>query len=178
MKNAFKHISWFFKQEWKSYVLCLIFLIIVSVVPLIPAKILGMAIDAFSTGTLTKTSLLIYIVLLFICPILTYIVNIFYHYTMSKLGHKLSFELRENYIAHLFDMDAELYEKYSKGDLISRATNDLNSLTTLATSFLENVIFYAVTIITAIVMMILISPILTLASESFAVAVTLTSVSS
>ena len=167
MKNAFKHISWFFKQEWKSYVLCLIFLIIVSVVPLIPAKILGMAIDAFSTGTLTKTSLLIYIVLLFICPILTYIVNIFYHYTMAKLGHKLSFQLREKYISHLFDMDAELYEKYSKGDLISRATNDLNSLTSLATSFLENVIFYAITIITAIIMMISISPLLTLASVSF-----------
>ena len=167
MKNAFKHISWFFKQEWKSYVLCLIFLIIVSVVPLIPAKILGMAIDAFSTGTLTKTSLLIYIVLLFICPILTYIVNIFYHYTMAKLGHKLSFQLREKYISHLFDMDAELYEKYTKGDLISRATNDLNSLTSLATSFLENVIFYTVTIITSIVMMIIISPKLTLASVSF-----------
>ena len=167
MKNAFKHISWFFKQEWKSYVLCLIFLIIVSVVPLIPAKILGMAIDEFSTGTLTKTSLLIYIVLLFICPILTYIVNIFYHYTMAKLGHKLSFQLREKYIYHLFDMDAEIYEKYTKGDLISRATNDLNSLTSLATTFLENVIFYGITIITAIIMMVSISPLLTLASVSF-----------
>lgn len=167
MKNAFKHISWFFKQEWKSYVLCLIFLIIVSVVPLIPAKILGMAIDEFSTGTLTKTSLFIYIVLLFICPILTYIVNIFYHYTMAKLGHKLSFQLREKYIYHLFDMDAEIYEKYTKGDLISRATNDLNSLTSLATTFLENVIFYGITIITAIIMMVSISPLLTLASVSF-----------
>ena len=164
MKNAFKHIFWFFKQEWKSYVLCLILLIFVSVVPLIPAKVLGIAIDAFSTGTLTKTSLIIYVLLLFICPILTYIVNIFYHYTMIKLGHKLSFQLREKYIAHLFDMDAELYEKYTKGDLISRATNDLNSLTSLATSFLENVIFYTVTIITSIVMMIIISPKLTLAS--------------
>ena len=167
MKNAFKHISWFFKQEWKSYVLCLILLIFVSVVPLIPAKVLGIAIDAFSTGTLTKTSLIIYVLLLFACPILTYLVNIFYHYTMIKLGHKLSFQLREKYISHLFDMDAELYEKYTKGDLISRATNDLNSLTSLATSFLENVIFYSVTIITAIVMMIIISPILTLASVSF-----------
>ena len=167
MKNAFKHISWFFKQEWKSYVLCLILLIFVSIVPLIPAKVLGIAIDAFSTGTLTTKSLIIYISLLFTCPILTYIVNIFYHYTMSKLGHKLSFELRENYIAHLFDMDAKLYEQYSKGDLISRATNDLNSLTSLATTFLENVIYYAVTIITAVVMMVLISPILTLASVSF-----------
>ena len=167
MKNAFKHIFWFFKQEWKSYVLCLILLIFVSVVPLIPAKILGIAIDAFSTGTLTKTSLIIYVLLLFICPILTYLVNIFYHYSMIKLGHKLSFQLREKYIAHLFDMDAELYEKYTKGDLISRATNDLNSLTSLATSFLENVIFYAVTIITSIVMMVIISTKLTLASVSF-----------
>ena len=167
MKSAFKHISWFFKQEWKSYILCLLLLIFVSVVPLIPAKILGIAIDSFSTGTLTKSSLIIYVLLLFSCPILTYLVNIFYHYSMNKLGHKLSFQLREKYISHLFDMDAELYEKYTKGDLISRATNDLNSLTALATSFLENVIYYATTIITAIVMMVIISPILTLASVSF-----------
>lgn len=167
MKNAFKHISWFFKQEWKTYVLCLILLTLVSVVPLIPAKVLGLAIDSFSTGTLEKKTLIIYILLLFSCPILTYFVNILYHYTMSKLGHKLSFELREKYIAHLFDMDAELYEKYTKGDLISRATNDLSGLTTLATSFIENVIHYAITIVTAIVMMIIISPILTLASVAF-----------
>ena len=167
MKNAFKHISWFFKQEWKSYLLCLILLIFVSIVPLIPAKVLGIAIDAFSTGTLTKTSLIIYISLLFVCPVLTYFLNILYHYTMTKLGHQLSFQLREKYISHLFDMDAELYEKYTKGDLISRATNDLNSLTSLATSFLENVIFYAITIVSAIVMMVLINPILTIASVSF-----------
>lgn len=167
MKNAFKHISWFFKQEWKSYLLCLILLIFVSIVPLIPAKVLGIAIDAFSTGTLTKTSLIIYISLLFVCPVLTYFLNILYHYTMTKLGHQLSFQLREKYISHLFDMDAELYEKYTKGDLISRATNDLNSLTSLATSFLENVIFYAITIVSAIVMMVIINPILTVASVAF-----------
>lgn len=167
MKKAFKHIAWFFRQEWKAYILCLILLFFVSVVPLIPAKVLGLAIDAFSTGTLTVKSLVVYVLLLFICPILTYFVNIFYHYTMTKLGHKLSFQLREKYISHLFDMDAELYEKYTKGDLISRATNDLNGLTSLATSFLQNVIFYAITIVTAVVMMIMISPILTLASVAF-----------
>ena len=167
MKKAFKNISWFFKQEKKAYLICLILLIIISVVPLIPAKILGMAIDSFSTGTLTIKLLIIYILLLIGCPVVTYIFNIFYHYTMSKLGHKLSYQLRERYIDHLFEMDARLYEQYSKGDLISRATNDLNGLTSLATTFLENVIYYATTIITAIIMMIVISPILTLASVSF-----------
>ena len=167
MKKAFKHISWFFKQEWKSYALCLILLFFVSVTPLIPAKVLGLAIDSFSTGTLTTKSLIVYVALLLVCPILTYFVNIFYHYTMTKLGHKLSFQLREKYISHLFDMDSELYEKYTKGDLISRTTNDLNGLTSLATSFLQSVIFYSITIVTAIVMMVLISPLLTFASIAF-----------
>ena len=47
----------------------LLLLIFVSVVPLIPAKVLGIAIDAFSTGTLTTKTLIIYVSLLFICPI-------------------------------------------------------------------------------------------------------------
>ena len=90
-----------------------------------------------------------------------------FNFTYSAAQQNEIKKIREKYISHLFDMDSELYEKYTKGDLISRATNDLNSLTTLATTFLENVIFYAVTIITAIVMMIIISPLLTLASASF-----------
>lgn len=167
MIDAFKHIGWFFKREWKTYLFCTLLLLIVSVLPLIPAKVLGDAIDDFSMGTMTLNLLLKYIILLFICPFLTYLINIFYHYTMNKLGHKLSFELRERYIMHLFIMDAELYENYTKGDLISRATNDLNSLTMLATSFLQNVIFYFTTIVTAVVMMIFICPLLTLFSVSF-----------
>ena len=144
MKEAFKHIGWFFKEQWKEYVFCGILLVLVSIIPLIPAKVLGSAIDSFSMGTLTTKSLIIYVILLIVCPITTYVLNIFYHYTINKLGHNLSFKLREKYIEHLFDMDSELYEKYTKGDLISRATNDLNNLTTLATTFLQQVVYYSI----------------------------------
>ena len=167
MKEAFKHIGWFFKEQWKKYIFCGILLILVSVIPLIPAKVLGSAIDSFSMGTLTTKSLIIYVSFLIVCPITTYILNIFYHYNINKLGHNLSFRLREKYISHLFDMDSELYEKYTKGDLISRATNDLNNLATLATSFLQHLVYYSATIVGTIGMMIYISPILTLASVSF-----------
>lgn len=167
MKEAFKHLSWFFKREWKTYLICMILLLLVSIIPLIPAKILGMAIDDISMGLITLPGVFKYAFLLFICPFLTYLLNIIYHYTMSKLGHKLSYELRERYIIHLFIMDDALYEKYTKGDLISRATNDLNNLTSLATTFLQNVIFYSATIITAVILMVSISPSLTLASVAF-----------
>jgi ATP-binding cassette subfamily B protein len=72
--------------------------------------------------------------------------------------------LREKYIGHLFELDAALYEKYTKGDLISRATNDLQNLTVLATSFLQTVVFNSGMVVTAIIIMLDINPLLTLAS--------------
>lgn len=164
MKETFKNLKWFFKEKWKQYLLCFVLLIFVSVTPVIPAKILGLMIDEISMSTLTSRNLILYISGLICFPVLTYIVNIFYHYYINKLGQDLSFALRERYIIHLFEMDQSFYEKYTKGDLISRATNDLNSLTTFATGFLQNVIYYISLIIASIVMMISINPLLTLAS--------------
>ena len=167
MKEAFKHIGWFLKLRWRKYLLCAITLLIVSVTPTIPAKILGLAIDEIAMGTITSEKLIWYLLGLFLFPFTTYLINIVYHYTINSLGHDLSFILREKYIEHLFDMDASLYEKYTKGDLIARATNDLQNLTILATTFLQSIVYYTALIVASITMMLLISPILTLCSVFF-----------
>ncbi len=167
MKQAFKHISWFFKENWAKYLLCAFTLLIVSIFPVIPAKILGLAIDDISMGTISYAKFILYVIGLFIFPMIVYIVNIVYHYTINSLGHTLSFKLREKYIKHLFEMDAEFYEEYTKGDLIARATNDLQNLTILATSFLQNLIYYIALIVSAVTMMVIIDPILTICSIFF-----------
>lgn len=167
MKDAFKHIGWFFKQEWKRYSFCAFLLLIVSVLPVFPAKILGLSIDEIANGTITKESLVVFLFLLLFIPLITYVFNIFYHYIISYLGHDLSYRLREKYIDHLFDLDAKAYENYTKGDLIARASNDLNSLTVLATTFLQQLIYYIAMIISSLVMMISINLILTIASVTF-----------
>lgn len=167
MKEAFKHIGWFFKQEWKRYLFCAVLLLIVSVLPVFPAKLLGMSIDEIANGTITADTLIVYLFLLIFIPLITYVLNIFYHYIVSYLGHNLSYKLREKYIDHLFDLDAKAYENYPKGDLIARASNDLNSLTVLATTFLQHLIYYIAMIISSLVMMVLINPLLTIASVTF-----------
>lgn len=167
MKDAFKHIGWFFKEQWKKYVICAILLLVVSILPVFPARILGTAIDEIANGTINSTKLAYYVGLLFLIPLFTYIFNIFYHYIMNYLGHTLSYKLREKYIDHLFDLDVKAYEGYTKGDLIARATNDLNSLTMLATTFLQQLIYFVALIISALVMMISISSLLTVASVLF-----------
>lgn len=164
---TFKRLKWFFKEHIFSYILCFIALIIVSIVPTIPVKVLGIAIDDIVSGDVTNQRIILYIMGIFVLPLIVYIVNIFYHYTMNKIGQILSFKLREEYLEHLFSMDSSLYEMYPKGDLIARVTNDLNNVTVLATTFLQNLIYYIAIIIASIVMMIIINPLLTLISILF-----------
>lgn len=163
MKDVFKHLGWFFKQNYKTYILAGIALVILSSTSVVPAKVLGLAIEAIASRTITYKSLLIYGLLLLIIPISRYLVNILYHFTINKLGQQLSYELREKYIDHLFELDAATYSKYTKGDLISRATNDLQVLTVVATSFLQTVVFNSGVVIFAVLIMVFtIDPLLTL----------------
>ena len=165
--QTFKRLKWFFKRNILSYLCCALALLFVSAMPVIPTKVLGIAIDDIVMGNVNSTRIIIYIVGIFIIPIFIYFVNIYYHYTMNKLGHNLSFLLREKYLEHLFELDASVYEKYTKGDLIARITNDLTAVSGLATSFLQNVIFYAVTIVAAISEMLSINPLLSICAVAF-----------
>jgi len=166
MKNAFKHVFWYIKENRRKYFWCMLMLGILSFIPVLPIRYLGKAIDAISSGTLTMPNFILYLSAIFLIPVMDYLINIVYHYQMNLLGHKLSYTLRERYIAHLFDLDAKIYDKYTKGDLIARVTNDLNSLTYMATGFLQDVVYYGVTIVSSIVMMVFINPLLCIISIS------------
>ncbi|MBR5795220.1 MAG: ABC transporter ATP-binding protein [Erysipelotrichaceae bacterium] len=165
--QTFKRLKWFFKKNILSYLCCALALLFVSVMPVIPTKVLGIAIDDIVMGNVNSTRIFFYVIGIFIIPIFIYFVNIYYHYTMNKLGQNLSFLLREKYLAHLFELDSSVYEKYTKGDLIARITNDLTAVSGLATSFLQNVIFYAVTIVAAISVMLSINPVLCICAVAF-----------
>lgn len=165
MRDVFKHLGWFFKQNSKTYIMAGVALVVLSSTSVLPAKLLGLAIEAIANRTINVKSLIFYCLSLLLIPVARYLVNIVYHYTVNKLGQKLSFQLREKYIEHLFELDAVTYSKYTKGDLISRATNDLQVLTVVATSFLQTVVFNSGIVIFAILIMVFtIDPILTLVS--------------
>ncbi len=165
--QTFKRLKWFFKANLKQYLLCGLALLFVSVMPVIPTKVLGIAIDDIVMGNVDSYRIIMYIVGILIIPIMVYLVNIYYHYTMNKLGQDLSFKLREQYLEHLFFLDSSVYEKYTKGDLIARISNDLNTVSGLATSFLQNVIYYFVNIVAAVTVMLTINPLLTIISIAF-----------
>ena len=50
MWDVFHNLKWFFRERAKDYVFCLISLVIVSVVPVFPTKLLGLFIDDISNN--------------------------------------------------------------------------------------------------------------------------------
>ena len=105
---TFKRLSWFFKANLKNYLFCALALLFVSVMPVVPTKVLGIAIDDIVMGNVNSTRIIIYIVGIFIIPIFIYFVNIYYHYTMNKLGQDISYKLREQYLEHLFELGSSI----------------------------------------------------------------------
>lgn len=153
MFNILKKIGWFIKQEWKSYVLMLVFLTAIALLALTPAYILGIAIDVIVGKSLNEITLMYLIGALVLFPVMRYISSFIYNYTVNKTSQKLAFTFRKIYLKKLFSMDAEFYEKYQKGDLISRATSDLDMITVAATSMLEGIVFNLGMIIIAVSIM-------------------------
>lgn len=153
MKKIISHIGWFIKMEWKQYAIMFILLLGISIISLAPAKVLGEAIDIIVSSQLTKKNFIWLFALLLLIPVMRYFMSFIYNYMVTKEAQKLAYQLRSNYLKHLFKMDSKFYEMYEKGDLISRVTSDLDSITQAATSLLEGIIFNVGLILFAIVVM-------------------------
>src|SRR5690606_18805743 len=153
MFNIYKKIGWFIKQEWKTYLLMFTLLTLIALLALTPAYVLGIAIDVIVSKSLNWTSFAFLITALILIPVARYLSSYFYNYTVNKTSQKLAFTFRKNYLKKLFDMDAEFYEKYHKGDLISSSTADLDMITVAATSMIEGMIFNIGMILIAISIM-------------------------
>jgi ATP-binding cassette subfamily B protein len=150
MINILKKVGWFIKAEKWRYLLMLVMLLGIAAISLAPARVLGLSIDTIVTGGLTAQSLLWLVGLLFAIPITRYLMSFAYNYLVNKQAQKLSYLLRKKYLTHLFEMDSQFYEKYEKGDLISRVTADLDAITTAATGLLEGIVFNVGVILVAI----------------------------
>lgn len=141
MINILKKISWFLKEEWKRYILMLVLLLSIAFISLAPARVLGLAIDTIVSGGINTSSLTFLVFALALLPVMRYSLSFGYNYLVNVEAQKLAFKLRKRYLEHLFEMDSRFYELYEKGDLISRVTNDLESITMAATSLLEGFVF-------------------------------------
>ncbi|GBU10773.1 multidrug ABC transporter ATPase [Erysipelotrichaceae bacterium] len=148
-------LKYFFIREWKSYVFMAFILTIISILALLPATIIGAFINAISTSTLTTQFFQFLLISLAAIAILRYVCSWAYHMVANIRGQELSYELREQYLMKLFEMDSAFFEKYSKGELMSRMTVDLEILKNVATTLIRDLFINVLAIITLLIAMLL-----------------------
>ncbi|MFJ6209424.1 ABC transporter ATP-binding protein [Lysinibacillus sp. NPDC092081] len=132
MFDVLSKLSWFFKKYWKQYTIAVLLLMIASGLEVVPPYLLGSIIDILTAGEMTSALLTKYI-LIFVCIMIGgYVLNFVWQFRLFEGAINLEKILRRNLMQHFLRMTPTFYEKNRTGDLMARATNDLNAVSLTA----------------------------------------------
>ncbi|MDR4886746.1 ABC transporter ATP-binding protein [Fredinandcohnia sp. QZ13] len=125
-------LSWFFKKYWLQYTIAIVLLMIATVLEVIPPYLLGSIIDVLTAGEMTRTVLIQYILIFVVIIVAGYFLNFFWQYRLFEGSLNLEKVMRRKLMLQFLKMTPTFYEKNRTGDLMARATNDLNSVSLTA----------------------------------------------
>ncbi|MET3644008.1 ABC transporter ATP-binding protein [Streptococcus gallinaceus] len=130
--SLIKKLGWFFKLEKRRYLLGIIALALVSILNLVPPRVMGNIIDTITSKSLTNAQLFLNVFYLVGAGLamyaLRYIWRIYIFGTANHLARILRFRLFEQFTK----MSPSFYQRYRTGDLMAHATNDINAVTMTA----------------------------------------------
>ncbi len=94
--------------------------------------------------------------------IATAFVNYYNTMMLQKAGQKIILTMRRDVFVHIENLSIAQINETPVGKLVTRVTSDINMINELYTNVIVNLIRYALTIVFVIVMMLIISPMLTM----------------
>src|SRR5699024_4132738 len=121
-------LKWFFKENKWRYISILAVLIIVNVLEVIPAQLIGRAIDFISTGEITLMLMWQLIIAFVVVILLSYAGGFIWQYMLIGGAVKIESIIRMKLMRKFLMMSPSFFEKNKTGDLMARATNDLRSV--------------------------------------------------
>ncbi|MGM9949432.1 MAG: ABC transporter ATP-binding protein [Lysinibacillus sp.] len=125
-------LKWFFKEYQKQYTVAIVLLIMASVIEVLPPWLVGEAIDDMTSGGMTNSQLGIYVGAILLAVVLSYTMGYVWQYQLFGGAIKLDRILRKRLMHQFLKMTPTFYEKNRTGDLMARATNDLNAVSLTA----------------------------------------------
>ncbi|HLU21771.1 MAG TPA: ABC transporter ATP-binding protein [Bacillaceae bacterium] len=132
MFSVLTKLGWFFRQHWKRYTVALVLLAFANLFEIIPPFIIGSAIDHMFLGTLTASTLFLFLGILAGGTILNYGITYVWQYLLFGGAIVVEKMLRSRFMNHLLKMTPTFFEKNRTGDLMARGTNDLKAISTTA----------------------------------------------
>ncbi|KRN11378.1 ABC transporter ATP-binding protein [Liquorilactobacillus mali] len=130
--GIFLKLSWFFKEQKKSYLLGVLYLLLVAVLNIIPPRIIGSVVDSIQQHQLTIQKLIFFLTALTLVGIGQYLFRYFWRSYIWGSAALLEKTIRTRLVTHFAAMDETFYQKYRIGDLMAHATNDITAVQQVA----------------------------------------------
>ncbi|MEZ7171624.1 ABC transporter ATP-binding protein [Sporosarcina sp. OR05] len=125
-------LKWFFKENRQRYTIALVLLMFANILVILPPWLIGKAIDAIHTQTMTANTLVLFIGAMFLIMFVAYIGNFVWQYQLFGGAYVIERQLRTRLMRHFLKMTPTFYEKNKTGDLMARSTNDLRAISETA----------------------------------------------
>jgi ATP-binding cassette subfamily B multidrug efflux pump len=132
MFTVLRKLGWFFKEHRRRYMIALSLLMVLNFIEVTPPKLVGNAIDQMNRGTMTLGGLLETVGIYGTLAVIMYVCGVTWMYQLFGGGLLLQRTLRSRLMRHFLRMTPTFFEKNRTGDLMARATNDLNAVSQTA----------------------------------------------
>ncbi|HIW88632.1 MAG TPA: ATP-binding cassette domain-containing protein [Candidatus Ligilactobacillus excrementipullorum] len=130
--GIFIKLGWYFKREWKTYLVGVFGLLLTALLGIVPPWIIGHLVDAIHKHSLTVQQLVTLLVTLTVVSLAQYLARYIWRTAIWGESAKLEAVMRERLFWHYMQMDTEFFQHYRTGDLMAHATNDLSAIQRVA----------------------------------------------
>ena len=149
----------------------MIFAVVGTVFNVVGPKVLGKATTALSEGLMAKIAgtggidltrisrILLFVLALYVFSAIFTFVQ---HYIMSTISQKICYRMRKEISEKINRMPMKYFESRTYGEVLSRITNDVDTLGMSLSQSINQIITSITTMVGVLIMMISISPLLTL----------------
>ncbi|WP_447863718.1 SmdA family multidrug ABC transporter permease/ATP-binding protein [Kluyvera sichuanensis] len=124
--RLFAQLSWYFRREWRRYLGAVALLIIIAILQLIPPKVVGIVVDGVTQHHFTTGKVMMWLGAMVLIAVVVYLLRYVWRVLLFGASYQLAVELREDFYRQLSRQHPEFYLRHRTGDLMARATNDVD----------------------------------------------------
>ena len=124
--RLFAQLSWYFRREWRRYLGAVALLIIIAILQPIPPKVVVYVVDGVTEQHYTTARVMMWVGTLVLTAVIVYLLRYVWRVLLFGASYQLAVELREDFYRQLSRQHPEFYLRHRTGDLIARATNDVD----------------------------------------------------
>ena len=151
-----KKLYWFFKLEKWPYITGILALSLVSLLNLLPPRVIGEVIDQIASRDLTNMELAYQLFLLVLSALAMYALRFVWRKYILGTANRLGRILRYRLFEHFTRMSPSFYQTYRTGDLMAHATNNINAVVGVAGGGVMSAVDASITALVTVLTMFLV----------------------